>query len=131
MDYLFCYYMKGESSNKIYYSAYLFTSYLFLIGIFNYFFSTYFFFLKDFPAAHDSSRSAFLIGSAFLIFQIYNIDKKYYHRLIDTFVVMAFTLSMVYPTFCVLGVFIFNPIYILFVIIHFLIIASLLYDKNK
>ena len=87
--------------------------------------------MDDFPSANDSSRSAFLIGSAFLIYQIYNIDKQYFKRLIDTFIVMAFTLTMVYPTFCVLGVFIFKPVYILFIIIHFLIIGALLYDKNK
>ena len=123
--------MKQKSSNKRYYSAYIFTIYLFIIGVFNYFYSTYFFFMEDFPSANDSSRSAFLIGSAFLIFQIYNIDSEFYKRLIDTFIVMAFTLTMVYPTFCVLGVFIFNPVYILFIIIHFLIIGALLYDKNK
>ena len=123
--------MKEKSSNKIYYSAYILTIYLFVIGVFNYFYSTYFFFLEDFPSANDSSRSAFLIGSAFLIFQIYNIDSEFYKRLIDTFIVMAFTLTMVYPIFCVLGVFIFNPVYILFIIIHFLIIGALLYDKNK
>ena len=123
--------MKEKSSNKIYFSAYIFTSYLFVIGVFNYFYSTYFFFMEDFPSANDSSRSAFLIGSSFLIFQIYNIDKEYFKRLIDTFIVMAFTLTMVYPTFCVLGVFIFKPVYILFIIIHFLIIGALLYDKNK
>ena len=123
--------MKEKSSNKIYYSVYIFTIYLFILGVFNYFFSTYFFFMEDFPSANDSSRSAFLIGSAFLIFQIYNIDNEFYKRLIDTFIVMAFTLTMVYPTFCVLGVFIFKPVYILFIIIHFLIIGALLYDKNK
>ena len=123
--------MKEKSSNKRFYSVYIFTIYLFIIGVFNYFYSTYFFFMEDFPSANDSSRSAFLIGSAFLIYQIYNINKKYYQRLIDTFIVMAFTLTMVYPTFCVLGVFIFKPIYILFIIIHFLIIGVLLYDKNK
>ena len=123
--------MKEKSSNKIYYSVYFLTTYLLLIGLSNYFFSTYFFFLDEFPNAQDSSRSAFLIGSAFLIYQIYNIDKKYYQRLIDTFVVMEFILTMVYPFFCVLGVFIFNPTYIIFIIIHFLIIISQLHDKNK
>ena len=123
--------MKEKSSNKIYYSVYIFTIYLFILGVFNYFFSTYFFFLDEFPNAQDSPRSAFLIGSAFLIYQIYNINKKYYLRLIDTFIVMAFILTMVYPTFCVLGVFIFKPIYILFITLHFLIITALLYDKNK
>ena len=87
--------------------------------------------MKELPSANDSSRSTFLIGSAFLIFQIYNIDKEFFKRLIDTFIVMAFTLTMVYPIFCVLGVFIFKPVYILFVITHFLIIGALLYDKNK
>ena len=109
--------MKEKSSNKRYYSAYIFTFYLFILGVFNYFYSTYFFFMEDFPSANDSARSAFLIGSSFLIFQIYNIDKEYFKRLIDIFIVMAFTLTMVYPTFCVLGVFIFKPIYILFIII--------------
>ena len=123
--------MKEKSSNKIYFSVYFLTIYLLLLGFSNYFFSTYFFFLDEFPTAQDSSRSAFLIGSAFLIYQIYNIDKKYYQRLIDTFVVMEFILTMVYPFFCVLGVFIFNPTYIVFIIIHFLIIISQLYDKNK
>ena len=123
--------MKEKSSNKRYYSAFIFTIYLFIIGVFNYFYSTYFFFMSDFPSANDSSRSAFLIGSAFLIFQIYNIDKEFFKRLIDTFIVLAFTLTMVYPTFCVLGVFIFQPVYILFIIVHFLIIGALLYDKNK
>ena len=123
--------MKEKSSNKIYYSVYYLTIYLLLLGLSNYFFSTYFFFLDEFPNAQDSPRSAFLIGAAFLIYQIYNIDKKYYQRLIDTFVVMEFILTMVYPFFCVLGVFIFNPIYIIFIVIHFLIIISQLYDKNK
>ena len=123
--------MKEKSSNKKYYSVYFLTIYLLLLGLSNYFFSTYFFFLDDFPNAQDSPRSAFLIGAAFLIYQIYNIDIKYYQRLIDTFVVMEFILTMVYPFFCVLGVFIFNPIYIIFIVIHFLIIISQLYDKNK
>ena len=123
--------MKEKSSSKIYYSVYYLTIYLLLLGLSNYFFSTYFFFLDEFPNAQDSPRSAFLIGAAFLIYQIYNIDKKYYQRLIDTFLVMEFILTMVYPFFCVLGVFIFNPTYIIFIVIHFLIIISQLYDKNK
>ena len=123
--------MKEKSSSKIYYSVYYLTIYLLLLGLSNYFFSTYFFFLDEFPNAQDSPRSAFLIGAAFLIYQIYNIDKKYYQRLIDTFLVMEFILTMVYPFFCVLCVFIFNPTYIIFIVIHFLIIISQLYDKNK
>ena len=123
--------MKEESSDKIYYSVYVLTIYLFLLGIFNYFYSTYFFFLNDFPSGQDSARSAFLIGASFLIYQIYNISKEYYIRLIDTFIVMEFTLTMVYPTFCVLGIFIFQPVYLIFVFIHFIIISFHLYDKNK
>lgn len=109
-----------------------------MIGIFNYLYIyigqidfVHVFFVSEFPDSRDPSRSAFLIGSAFLIFQIYNIDKEYFKRLIDTFIVLAFTLSMIYPTFCVLGVFIFSSSYIYFIIIHFLIIGALLYDKNK
>ena len=120
-------YLKG----KILYSAYFLSIYLLLIGVFNYFYSTYFFFLDEFPNAQDSSRSAFLIGGAFLIFQIYNTSKELYQRLIDTIIVMILTLTMVYPTFCVLEVFIFQPIYLLFVSLHFLLFITLLYDKNK
>tara|TARA_B100001758_G_scaffold126661_1_gene108948 strand:- start:374 stop:748 length:375 start_codon:yes stop_codon:yes gene_type:complete len=117
--------------SKVFYSAYFLPIYLFVIGVFNYFYSTYFFFLDEFPNAQDSSRSAFLIGGAFLIFQIYNTSKELYHRLIDSIIVMILTLTMVYPTFCVLEVFIFQPIYLLFVLLHFLILITLLYDKNK
>ena len=117
--------------SKVFYSAYFLSIYLFAIGVFNYFYSTYFFFLDEFPNAQDSSRSAFLIGGSFLIFQIYNTSKELYHRLIDSIIVMIFTLTMVYPTFCVLEVFIFQPIYLLFVLLHFLIFIILLYDKNK
>ena len=120
-------YLEG----KVFYSAYFLSIYLFLIGVFNYFYSTYFFFLDEFPYAQDSSRSAFLIGGSFIIFQIYNTSKELYHRLIDSIIVMILTLTMVYPTFCVLEVFIFEPIYFLFVLLHFLIVISLLYDKNK
>lgn len=120
-------YLEG----KVFYSAYFLSIYLFIIGVFNYFYSTYFFFLDEFPNAQDSSRSAFLIGGAFLIFQIYNTSKELYQRLIDSIIVMILTLTMVYPTFCVLEVFIFQPIYLLFVLLHFLIFITLLYDKNK
>tara|TARA_B100000579_G_scaffold421250_1_gene421825 strand:- start:681 stop:1055 length:375 start_codon:yes stop_codon:yes gene_type:complete len=117
--------------SKFFYSAYFLSIYLFVIGVFNYFYSTYFFFLDEFPNAQDSSRSAFLIGGAFLFFQIYNTSKELYQRLIDSIIVMLLTLTMVYPTFCLLEVFIFQPIYLLFVLLHFLIFLNLLYDKNK
>ena len=120
-------YLEG----KVFYSAYFLSTYLFVIGVFNFFYSTYFFFLDEFPNAQDSSRSAFLIGGSFLIFQIYNTSKELYQRLIDSIIVMVLILTMVYPTFCVLGVFIFQPIYLFFVFLHFLIFITLLYDKNK
>ena len=117
--------------SKVFYSAYFLSIYLFAIGVFNYFYSTYFFFLEEFPNAQDSSRSAFLIGGAFLFFQIYNTSKKLYQRLVDSIIVILLIFTMVYPIFCVLEVFIFEPIYFLFVLLHFLIVISLLYDKNK
>ena len=117
--------------DKVFYSTYFLSIYLFAIGVFNYLYSTYFYFLDEFPYAQDSSRSAFLIGGSFIIFQIYNTSKELYQRLIDSIIVMVLILTMVYPTFCVLEVFIFQPIYFLFVLLHFLIVISLLYDKNK
>jgi len=117
--------------SKVFYSAYFLSIYLFVIGVFNYIDSTYFYFLDEFPNAQDSSRSAFLIGGSFLIFQIYNTSKELYQRLIDSIILMILILTMVYPTFCVLEVFIFQPMYFLFVLLHFLIVISLLYDKNK
>ena len=116
---------------KFFYSAYFLSIYLFVIGVFNYIDSTYFYFLDEFPNAQDSSRSAFLIGGSFLIFQIYNTSKELYQRLIDSIIVMILILTMVYPAFCLLEVFIFQPMYFLFVLLHFLIVISLLYDKNK
>ena len=124
--------MKGNYlESKIFYSAYFLSTYLFVLGVFNYLYSTYFYFLDEFPYAQDSSRSAFLIGGSFIIFQIYNTSKELYQRLIDSIIVMLLTLTMVYPTFCLLEVFIFQPIYLLFVLLHFLIFLNLLYDKNK
>ena len=124
--------------SKVFYSAYFLSIYLFVIGVFNYLYPfikeiefIHSFFQSSFPNSQDPARSAFLIGGAFLIFQIYNISKELYQRLIDSIIVMAITLTMIYPTFCVLEVFIFQPIYLLFVLLHFLIIITLLYDKNK
>ena len=124
--------MREESlKNKRLYSPYILCSYLLLLGIVNYFYSTYFFFLDDFPAAQDSARSAFLIGGAFFIFQIYNISTVLYQRLIDTIVVMGLVLNFVYPTMCLIGVFIFSPNYFILVFIHFIIFYFILNDKNK
>ena len=127
-------YLEG----KVFYSAHLLSIYLFVLGIFNSLYpfikeieSIHSFFQSSFPNSQDSARSAFLIGGAFLIFQIYNTSKELYQRLIDSIIVMVLILTMVYPTFCVLEVFIFQQVYLLAVFLHFLIIISLLYDKNK
>ena len=86
--------MKEEfSENKRLYSPYILCSYAFALGVINYFYSTYFFFLDDFPHAQDDARSVFLIGGAFFIFQIYNHSTVLYQRLIDTIVVMALILT--------------------------------------
>ena len=124
--------MREEfSKNKRLYSPYILSSYLLLLGIVNYFYSSYFLFLIDFPAGKDSARSAFLICGAFLIFQIYNISTVFYQRLIDTIVVMGFVLNLVYPTMCLIGIFIFTPSYLYLVFIHFIIFYFILNDKNK
>ena len=124
--------MREEfSENKRLYSPYILCSYLLLLGIVNYFYSTYFFFLDDFPTEQDSARSAFLIAGAFFIFQIYNISTILYQRLIDTIVVMGLVLNLVYPTMCFLGALIFSPNYFYLVFIHFIICYFILNDKNK
>ena len=124
--------MKEESlKNKKLYSAYVVCCYLLILGFVNYFFSTNFSLLEDYPNTQYKPRSAFLFGGAFLIFQIYNTSSILYQRLIDTLIVMAFILTMVYPTFCLFGFFIFSPYYLFFVMFHFLILIFMLYDKNK
>ena len=124
--------MKEEFlENKRLYSPYILCSYLLLLGVVNYFYSTYFFFLDDFPSAQDSARSAFLIGGAFFIFQIYNTSTVLYQRLIDTFVVILLILTLVYPTMCLIGIFIFSTSYLYFVFINLTIIYIILNDKNK
>ena len=124
--------MKEEfSENKRLYSPYVLCSYTLVLGIINYFNSTYFFFLQDFPNAQDNARSAFLIGGAFFIFQIYNHSTILYQRLTDTIVVIALILTLVYPTMCVIGVFIFSPSYLYFVFMNLTIIYIVLNDKNK
>ena len=124
--------MKEEfSENKRLYSPYVLCSYTLVLGVINYFNSTYFFFLQDFPNAQDNARSAFLIGGAFFIFQIYNHSTILYQRLIDTFVVIALILTLVYPTMCVIGIFIFSPSYLYLVFLNLTIIYIVLNDKNK
>ena len=124
--------MKEEfSENKRLYSPYILCGYTLVLGVVNYFNSTYFFFLEDFPNAQDNTRSAFLIGGAFFIFQIYNHSTILYQRLIDTFVVIALILTLVYPTMCLIGVFIFSPSYLYLLFMNLTIIYIVLNDKNK
>ena len=124
--------MKEEfSENKRLYSPYVLCSYTLVLGVINYFNSTYFFFLQDFPNAQDNARSAFLIGGAFFIFQIYNHSTILYQRLIDTFAVIALILSLVYPTMCLISVFIFSPSYLYLLFMNLTIIYIVLNDKNK
>ena len=124
--------MKEEfSENKRLYSPYILCGYTLILGVINYFNSTYFFFLQDFPYAQDNARSAFLIGGAFFIFQIYNHSTILYQRLVDTFSVIALILTLVYPTMCVIGVFIFNPSYLYLFFLNLIIIYIVINDKNK
>ena len=124
--------MKEEfSENKRLYSPYILCGYTLILGVINYFNSTYFFFLQDFPYAQDNARSAFLIGGAFFIFQIYNHSTILYQRLIDTFAVIALILTLVYPTMCVIGVFIFSPSYLYLLFLNLTLIYIVLNDKNK
>jgi hypothetical protein len=82
--------MKEEfSENKRLYSPYIPMCLYAFSRIINYFYSSYLFFFEDFPNAQDDGRSAFLIGGAFFIFQIYNHSTILYQRLIDTFVVIC------------------------------------------
>ena len=124
--------MKEEfSENKRLYSPYILCGYMLSVGLINYFNPSYLIVFEDFPNAQDNSRSAFLIGGAFFIFQIYNHSTLLYQRLIDTFVVIALILTLVYPTMCVIGIFIFNPSYLYFVFINLTLIYIVLNDKNK
>ena len=124
--------MKEEfSENKRLYSPYVLCGYTLVLGVINYFNSTYFFFLQDFPNAQDNTRSAFLISGAFFIFQIYNHSTILYQRLIDTFVIIVLILTLVYPTMCVIGIFIFSPSYLYLLFMNLTIIYIVLNDKNK
>jgi hypothetical protein len=101
------------------------------VGLINYFNPSYLIVFEDFPNAQDDARSAFLISGAFFIFQIYNHSTVLYQRLIDTLVVILLILTLVYPTMCLIGVFIFSTSYLYFVFINLTIIYIILNDKNK
>ena len=117
--------------NKRLYSPYILCVYMLSVGLINYFNPSYLIVFEDFPNAQDDSRSVFMIAGAFFIFQIYNHSTILYQRLIDTFVVILLILTMVYPTMCVLGIFIFSPSYLYFVFINLTLIYIVLNDKNK
>jgi hypothetical protein len=124
--------MKEEfSENKRLYSPYILCVYMLSVGLINYFYPSYLIVFEDFPNAQDDARSVFLISGAFFIFQIYNHSTVLYQRLIDTFVVILLILTLVYPTMCLIGVFIFSTSYLYFVFINLTIIYIILNDKNK
>lgn len=124
--------MKEEfSENKRLYSPYILCVYMLSVGLINYFNPSYLIFFEDFPNAQDNARSTFLIGGSFFIFQIYNHSTVLYQRLIDTFIIILLILTLVYPTMCVIGIFIFSPSYLYFVFINLTIIYIVLNDKNK
>jgi hypothetical protein len=124
--------MKEEfSENKRLYSPYILCVYMLSVGLINYFYPSYLIVFEDFPNAQDDGRSVFLISGAFFIFQIYNHSTVLYQRLIDTFVVILLILTLVYPTMCLIGVFIFSTSYLYFVFINLTIIYIILNDKNK
>ena len=124
--------MKEEfSENKRLYSPYILCIYMLSVGLINYFIPSYLIVFNDFPNAQDDARSVFLIGGAFFIFQIYNHSTVLYQRLIDTLVVILLILTLVYPTMCLIGVFIFSASYLYFVFINLTIIYIILNDKNK
>jgi hypothetical protein len=124
--------MKEEfSENKRLYSPYILCVYMLSVGLINYFNPSYLIVFEDFPNAQDDGRSVFLISGAFFIFQIYNHSIILYQRLIDTFVVILLILTLVYPTMCLIGVFIFSTSYLYFVFLNLTIIYIILNDKNK
>ena len=124
--------MKEEfSENKRLYSPYILCIYILSVGLINYFIPSYLIIFNDFPNAQDDARSVFLIAGSFFIFQIYNHSIILYQRLIDTFVVILLTLTLVYPTMCLIGVFIFSTSYLYFVFLNLTIIYLILRDKNK
>lgn len=123
--------MSGKSLNNIsLYSPFFLVIYCFISGFIDLFFAekiSEFLNLNSF----DSSRYLFFFTGGLLIFQIYRTSKILFIELIDTFIIMLFILSILYPLFCVFDLFIFNLNYLFFLAIHFLLILHLLYDKNR
>lgn len=123
--------MSGKSLNNIsLYSPFFLVIYCFISGFIDLFFAekiSEFLNLNSF----DSSRYLFFFTGGLLIFQIYRTSKLLFIELIDTFIIMLFILSILYPLFCVFDLFIFNLNYLFFLAIHFLLILHLLYDKNR
>ena len=123
--------MREKSLNNIsYYSAYSLIIYFAALGILNFIFPEKITKILKLET-YISLSSSFLFLSGFLIFQIYRISKFLFLKLIDTFIIILFITSMIYPIFCVLGFLIFNLNYLFFILINFLLISCLLYDKNK
>ena len=121
---------KKSLNNKNSYSSYTIIIYCFICGFINFFYSetiSEFLNLKS----YNSSRYLFFFTGGLLIFHIYFISKFLFIRLIDTFIVMLFILAITYPLFCVFDLLVFNLNYLLVLVIHFLLILHLLYDKNK
>jgi hypothetical protein len=123
--------MKDKSLNNIsYYSAYSLIIYFELLGIFNLIFPAKITQVLNLQTSVEISWLYLILGGL-LISQIYRISKSLFLKLIDTFIIILFVLSVIYPIFCVLGLLIFNLSYLFFMLIHFLLILHLLYDKNK
>lgn len=123
--------MSGKSLNNIsLYSPFFLVIYCFISGFIDLFFAekiSEFLNLNSF----DSSRYLFFFTGGLLIFQIYRTSKLLFIELIDTFIIMLFILSILYPLFCVFDLLVFNLNYLFFLAIHFLLILHLLYDKNR
>ena len=123
--------MSGKSLNNIsLYSPFFLVIYCFISAFIDLFFAekiSEFLNLNSF----DSSRYLFFFTGGLLIFQIYRTSKILFIELIDTFIIMLFILSILYPLFCVFDLLIFNLNYLFFLAIHFLLILHLLYDKNR
>ena len=123
--------MSGKSLNNIsLYSPFFLVIYCFISGFIDLFFAEKISELLNLNS-FDSSRYLFFFTGGLLIFQIYRTSKLLFIELIDTFIIMLFILSILYPLFCVFDLFIFNLNYLFFLAIHFLLILHLLYDKNR
>ena len=123
--------MKDKSLNNIsYYSVYSLIIYFEVLGIFSLIFPAIIPQVLNLQTFVEISWLYLILGGL-LISQIYRISKSLFLKLIDTFIIILFVLSVIYPIFCVLGLLIFNLYFLFFMLIHFLLILHLLYDKNK